>query len=159
MGPPEGRIGPTAASADVDLFVRAVYLQSSYMPGNVVVIIIQDTKIVGTREFLFVSCLQLLCLAAACSYGQASFETAIPATKKCHIEIVIYIHMLPSRFFIPCTELSWVLVWQVAKWGVGSGTCTPSCAVYYMCAVIASAFLGANPPTDKALKLGAFLVL
>jgi hypothetical protein len=63
------------------------------MPGNVVVIIIQDTKLVGTREFLFVSCLQLLCLAAACSYGQASFETAIPATKKCHIEIVIYIHM------------------------------------------------------------------
>jgi hypothetical protein len=33
-----------AASADVGLFVRAVYLQSSYMPGNVVVIIIQDTK-------------------------------------------------------------------------------------------------------------------
>jgi hypothetical protein len=75
------------------------------MPGNVVVIIIQDTKM-WEQEFLFVSCLQFLCLAAACSYGQASFETAIPATKKCHIEIVIYIHMLSSRFFIPCTELS-----------------------------------------------------
>lgn len=52
-----GHIGPTAASADVGLFARAIYLQSCFMPEKceraVVVLISGYTEVLKSKRVLF----------------------------------------------------------------------------------------------------------